>query len=370
MALDVAAEAGEVALSVVAPCFNEQDCLPEFYRRTTVVCQNVAAHDYEIVLVDDGSRDDTWRIIQTLSEADARVIGVHLMRNHGHQLAATAGLHVARGRRVLLIDVDLQDPPELLADMMHMLDGGADVVYGRRTAREGETWFKRASAASFYRLLSQLANVPIPQDSGDFRLMRRRVVDALLAMPERERFLRGMVSWIGGTQVPLDYTRDRRHAGHSKYSLAKMLRFGTDAVTGFSIAPLRFAVWLGLAIAGLALLLLGYSICRWLSGDVVTGWTSIMAATALFAAVQLLVLGIMGEYLGRLVQEAKGRPLFLIDSVTIGGRGHSLPLDFWRLPRQGRQALLSNLAAEPEEAEAGKGGGVCHDRHRGGALRV
>jgi len=352
VALDVAAEAGAVRLSVVAPCFNEQDCLHEFYRRTTASCASVVAEDYEIILVDDGSRDDTWQIIQSLSQADSRVVGVHLMRNHGHQLAATAGLYVARGRRIMLIDVDLQDPPELIASMMEKMDDGADVVYGRRTLREGETWFKRASAASFYRLLSRLANVPIPEDAGDFRLMRRRVVDALLAMPERERFLRGMVSWIGGNQVPLDYARDPRHAGHTKYSLAKMLRFGTDAVTSFSIAPLRFAVWLGLAIAGLAMLLLGYSVWRWLSGDVVTGWTSIMTAIALFAGVQLLVLGIMGEYLGRLVQEAKGRPLFLIDSVTVAGRNHNLPFDFWRMPHHHRQAMLSGLAPPARMEEA------------------
>jgi dolichol-phosphate mannosyltransferase len=246
VALDVVAEARAVALSVVAPCFNEQSCLREFHRRTSGACRRVAGDDYEIVLVDDGSRDGTWQIIQSLSETDSHVVGVHLMRNHGHQLAATAGLCAARGQRVMLIDADLQDPPELLAGMMQRMDQGADVVYGRRTARDGESWFKKASAAGFYRLLSRLANVPIPQDTGDFRLMRRRVVDALLAMPERERFLRGMVSWIGGNQVPFDYARDARHAGRTKYSLGKMLRFGTDAVTSFSIAPLRFAVWLGL----------------------------------------------------------------------------------------------------------------------------
>ena len=361
MALDVAAEAKAVALSVVTPCFNEQDCLLEFHHRTTAACRSVAAGDYEIVLVDDGSRDSTWQIIQGLSEADSRVVGVHLMRNHGHQLAATAGLCVARGHRVMLIDADLQDPPELLASMMQKMDLGADVVYGRRTVRDGETWFKKASAASFYRLLSRIANVPIPQDTGDFRLMRRRVVDALLAMPERERFLRGMVSWIGGNQVPMDYARDPRHAGHTKYSLAKMLRFGTDAVTSFSIAPLRFAVWLGLTIAGLAMLLLAYSVWRWLSGEVVTGWTSIMTAIALFAGVQLLVLGIIGEYLGRLVQEAKGRPLFLIDSVSAAGRSYTPPFDFWRMPRHARHATLSGIAratlkeefGEPEPAASG-----------------
>lgn len=344
MALDLAAEAQAPALSVVAPCFNEQDCLQEFYRRATAACVGVVGGDYEMILVDDGSRDDTWVVIEALSHSDSRVVGVHLMRNHGHQLATTAGLFVARGARVMLVDVDLQDPPELLASMMEKMDGGADVVYGRRTLRGGESWFKKASAATFYRLLSRIANVPIPEDTGDFRLMRRRVVDMLLAMPERERFLRGMVSWIGGRQVPVDYARDPRHAGQTKYSLGKMLRFGTDAVTSFSIAPLRFAVWLGLTIAGLAMLLLVYSIWRWLSGDVVTGWTSIVTAIALFSGVQLLVLGIMGEYLGRLVQESKGRPLFLIDSVSIAGRNHCMPADFWCMPHHTQQAMLFELA--------------------------
>ena len=168
MALDVVAEAKAVALSVVAPCFNEQSCLREFHRRTSGACRSVAGDDYEIVLVDDGSRDGTWRIIQSLSETDPHVVGVHLMRNHGHQLAATAGLCAARGQRVMLIDADLQDPPELLAGMMQRMDQGADVVYGRRTARDGETWFKKASAAGFYRLLSRLANVPIPRTPATF----------------------------------------------------------------------------------------------------------------------------------------------------------------------------------------------------------
>jgi polyisoprenyl-phosphate glycosyltransferase len=350
--VDGVAEGGAIALSVVAPCFNEQSCLREFHRRTTAACRCVCGDAYEIVLVDDASRDDTWQIIQSLSQADPRVVGVHLMRNHGHQLAATAGLCVARGQRVMLIDADLQDPPELLTGMMQSMDEGADVVYGRRTTREGETWFKKASAAGFYRLLSRIANVPIPQDTGDFRLMRRRVVDALLAMPERERFLRGMVSWIGGKQVPFDYVRDARHAGSTKYPLAKMLRFGTDAVTSFSIVPLRFAVWLGLTIAGLAMLLLAYSLWRWLAGEVVTGWTSVMSAIALFAGVQLLVLGIIGEYLGRLVQESKGRPLFLIDTVAIAGYSHTLPFDFWRMQGQGRRMALSALVRSVPDSVA------------------
>jgi glycosyltransferase involved in cell wall biosynthesis len=342
---DAAADKAAIELSVVAPCFNEEQGLPEFYRRTTAACQSTVGDSYEIVLVDDGSADRTWQLIQGISRADPRLIGVHLMRNHGHQLAATAGLAVARGPRILLIDADLQDPPELIGQMMRLMDGGADVVYGKRAVREGETWFKRTSAATFYRLLSLIANVQIPEDTGDFRLMRRRVVDVLLAMPERERFIRGMVSWIGGQQTPLVYNRDARHAGSSKYSLAKMFRFAADAITSFSIAPLRFAVWLGLIVAGLATLLLAYTIFRWLGGDVVAGWSSIMTAIALFAGVQLLVLGIIGEYLGRLVQETKGRPLFLIDSIEAGGHNRPVPLHFSQMPRQAQERLLQLLRA-------------------------
>lgn len=355
VAFEVSAEGSTIALSVVSPCYNEQECLPEFHRRVTDACRMAVGTGYEIVLVDDGSVDGTSKVIQALSQDDPHVIGVHLMRNHGHQLAATAGLSVARGQRILLIDADLQDPPELLGRMTELMDRGADVVYGKRAQREGETWFKRASAATFYRLLSRVSNVPIPRDTGDFRLMKRRVVDVLLAMPERERFIRGMVSWIGGRQTPIVFTRDVRRAGKTKYTLAKMLRFATDAVTSFSIAPLRFAVWLGLAVAGAATVLLAYTIWRWASGEVVVGWSSIMAALALFSGVQLLVLGIIGEYLGRLVQESKGRPLFLIDSITAGGSCRPLPLQFSQMPRSAQARLIEELAASalPDPFESG-----------------
>jgi polyisoprenyl-phosphate glycosyltransferase len=233
--------------------------------------------------------------------------------------------------------------------MMELMDRGADVVYGKRAVREGETWFKRTSAAAFYRLLSRVASVPIPEDTGDFRLMHRRVVDVLLAMPERERFIRGMVSWIGGRQTPIVFTRDPRRAGTTKYTLPKMLRFAADAVTSFSIAPLRYAVWLGLVVAGLASVLLAYTIWSWMSGNVVAGWSSIMTAIAPFSGVQLVVLGIIGEYLGRLVQESKGRPLFLIDSISAGGASHPLPALFSQMPRSAQQRLIEVLTASASD---------------------
>ena len=243
-------DARVLRLSVVAPCHNEEESLAEFHRRTAAAAAVAVGESYEIVLVDDGSTDATWAGIEALSATDPRVVGVRLMRNHGHQLAATAGLATARGARIMLIDADLQDPPELIADMMALMDRGADVVYGQRRSREGESWFKTYTAATFYRLLSRLANVRIPQDTGDFRLMSRRVLDVMLTMPERERFIRGMVSWIGGRQVPLLYERKARFAGTTKYNLPKMIRFATDAITSFSIGPLRLASWLGIVFAG------------------------------------------------------------------------------------------------------------------------
>jgi polyisoprenyl-phosphate glycosyltransferase len=342
-------------VSVVVPCFNEAASLSEFHRRTSAACESVVGDDYEVIMVDDGSRDATWPVIEKLAATDARVVGVHLMRNHGHQLAATAGLAVSRGQRVMLIDADLQDPPELLSKMMELMDAGADVVYGKRASRAGENWFKITSATAFYEALARIVSVPIPTDTGDFRLMSRRVVDILLAMPERERFIRGMVSWIGGNQVPLSYARDPRTTGSSKYSLVMMINFAANAVTSFSIAPLRFSVWLGLFIACAAALLLTYTLVQWFNGNTVTGWTSIMTALCLFSGVQLLVLGILGEYVGRLLQESKGRPLYLIDTLLAAGQCHKLPPDFSRLSRADREKTVCMLRRPPRSEHVADG---------------
>jgi dolichol-phosphate mannosyltransferase len=307
-------------LSVVAPCFDEEDSVAEFWERTSRACVTASGNSYEIVLVDDGSKDATWSIIEQLAERDEHVVGVRLFRNHGHQLAVTAGLFICRGDRILLIDADLQDPPELLSSMMALMDAGADVVYGMRSRRVGESWFKRATAGAFYRLLSHLTDVAIPRDTGDFRLMTRRVVDILNHMPERHRFLRGMVSWIGGNQVALKYERQARFAGSSKYPLRKMVRFAVDAVTSFSVKPLRVAVWLGLIVSTLAFGLLVYATVCWATGKVVPGWTSSLVSSTFFSGIQILILGIMGEYLGRMVEAQKARPLFTIDRIRAGGR--------------------------------------------------
>jgi dolichol-phosphate mannosyltransferase len=305
-------------LSIVAPCLNEAAVLPSFHRRAAAAARDAVGDDFEIVLINDGSFDGTWQVMRDLAGIDPHVIGVNLSRNHGHQLALTAGLSLCRGRRVLIIDADLQDPPELLAEMMARMDAGADVVFGQRRARVGETAFKTGTAALFYRLLRRLVDVEIPADTGDFRLISRRALDVLNAMPEQFRFIRGMVSWIGLRQEALLYDRAQRAAGETKYPLWKMLRFAVDAITSFSIVPLRLAAALGVMLGLGSGSLMSYALGSWLSGHTVSGWTSLMMVVLIVGSAQLMVLGVFGEYLGRLYMEAKRRPLFVIDSV-VGG---------------------------------------------------
>ena len=308
-------------VSVVVPCFNEQESLRELHRRVSAVCASIVASkdgegSYEIVLINDGSRDATWPEMTRLADEDPRVVAINLSRNHGHQLALTAGLSVCRGERVLILDADLQDPPELLPAMLARMDAGVDVVYGQRMERPGETAFKRASAAVFYRVIDSLTETPIPIDTGDFRLVSRRVLDALLAMPERHRFIRGMIAWIGFRQEPILYRREPRFAGTTKYPMRKMIRFGLDAVTAFSVRPLQLASLLGVATGVLSLLLLGFVLVSWLFFNTVHGWASQLAIVTILGSVQLFVLGIIGEYLGRLYEQGKGRPLFVVESIV------------------------------------------------------
>lgn len=303
------------ALSVVVPCYNEEETLPELRRRLTHVCEEVMGDDWELILIDDGSSDATRKMIASAVEEDPRIVGTFLSRNHGHQLALTAGLFQARGARILILDADLQDPPELLADMMALMDAGHDVVYGQRRSRQGETAFKKLSAAAFYRLLNKMTDTDIPVDTGDFRLMSRRALNCFLSMPERHRFIRGMVSWVGFSQVPLLYDRDKRFAGETKYPLSKMLGLTIDALTSFSTKPLRLAIWLGLIVASLSVPLLVYILSSWFAGIAVSGWASMSLIVVLLGSTQLIVVGIIGEYVGRMYMQSKGRPLFIIDEV-------------------------------------------------------
>jgi dolichol-phosphate mannosyltransferase len=314
-----------VSLSIVAPCYNEEGSLEELYRRASAAAEGVAGGSFEIVLVNDGSRDRTWEIMRGLAACDQRVIAINLSRNHGHQLALTAGLDLCSGERILIIDADLQDPPELLPAMIAEMERQkADVVYGLRRARAGETAFKRSTAKLFYRGLSRLAEIEIPRDTGDFRLMSRRALDALLSLPEQARFIRGMVAWVGFRQVPLVYDRAARHAGQTNYPFGKMVRFALDAVTGFSTAPLRWASHFGMWLFLGSFLLLAYIGWGWLSGNVTEGWTSLMLVVVALGAVQMFVLGMIGEYLGRLYIESKRRPLYIVQEIAgrAGGRPH------------------------------------------------
>ncbi|MDA8050843.1 MAG: glycosyltransferase family 2 protein [Rhodospirillales bacterium] len=300
-----------LSLSVVSPCFSEEQVLPEFLRRTRAVCDSLDL-PYEIVIVDDGSGDRTWSIISEAAAADPRILGMRLRRNHGHQLALSAGIAATKGAMVLLIDSDLQDPPELLPAMIERLCvEGADVVYGQRRRRAGDSLFKRATAAAFYRLIDLLSDVPIPRDTGDFRLISREVADLLCRMPERHRFVRGMIAWVGGRQVPFPYDRCPRGAGSTKYPLRRMVRFAVDAITGFSRRPLQAATLFGIAAVFFSIALALYSLLGWVSGVAVPGWTSLMSAVGFLSALQFLMLGMLGEYLGRLYEESQGRPLFL-----------------------------------------------------------
>jgi polyisoprenyl-phosphate glycosyltransferase len=299
-------------ITVIVPCFNEDVVLPETTRRLTASLERIG-RSFEIVFVDDGSRDHTPRILADLHASDPRIRVVRLSRNFGHQIAISAGLEYARGAAVVLIDADLQDPPEVISEMVALWRQGHDVVYGTRRNREGETTFKTLTAKWFYRFINRLSDVPIPLDSGDFRLLDRKVVEAVLAMPERDRFVRGMVSWAGFRQVSVSYDRAPRHAGDSKYTLFRMARFAADGILSFSIAPLRIATVLGVATSGLALLggltavSFGLASGRWMAP-----WAWVLLVVLLLGGAQLLCLGIFGEYLGRTYAENKRRPLYFV----------------------------------------------------------
>ena len=322
------------ALSIVVPCYNEEACLGALHGRLTGAAREAVGEDYEIVLVNDGSRDRSWAIMRELAASDPRLVAVNLSRNHGHQLALTAGLDLCRGDKILIIDADLQDPPELLPAMLKtMHEEDADVVFGVRKSRAGETAFKRATAHGFYRLLSRATEVDIPLDAGDFRLMSRRALNALLAMPEQARFIRGMVAWIGFRQVPFAYDRAERLAGETKYPLSKMIRFALDALTGFSSAPLKLASHVGLALSVGSVLLIAYIAYAWAVGRSIQGWTSLMLVVVVIGAVQMFVLALMGEYIGRLYNEAKRRPLYIVQEIA-GGQ-----------PRPGKLGYLADATA-------------------------
>jgi glycosyltransferase involved in cell wall biosynthesis len=300
-------------LSVIVPCYNEEAVIRETHNRLGTVLSQLPGFGAEILYVDDGSRDRTISLLEQLQSSDPSVRVICLSRNFGHQTAVTAGLEHASGDCVVIIDADLQDPPEIIAEMVARWRDGYDVVYGVRENRDGETRFKLWTAKIFYRLMNRMSKVKIPLDVGDFRLVDRKVVDALVAMPERDRFLRGMVSWVGFKQIAVFYHRDPRLAGESKYPLLKMIEFAADGILSFSFAPLRLATWTGFAAIGVALVGVIYAVLlRLLTSDWVRGWASLFVAVLFMGGVQLISLGIIGEYIGRIYGEVKQRPLYFV----------------------------------------------------------
>lgn len=307
-------------LSVVVPLYNEEANVEPLLDRIESIVRGLEGRpSYEIVLVNDGSNDGTLARLREQLPRREHLIIVNLSRNFGHQLAATAGIEIAQGEAVVLMDGDLQDPPELIAQFMEKWRGGYDVVYAVRRTRKGESAFKLLTARIFYRTIKRLTKVSIPVDTGDFRLMSRRVVDALKRSPERHRFLRGMVSWVGFKQIGVDYDRDERVSGVTKYPLPKMIRFAIDGITSFSDVPLRFASYVGFVAAVpaiiYALVVLGYKVFRVHPPGYTPGWASTIVAVLFLGGVQLISLGILGEYIGRIYDEVKGRPLYLISEI-------------------------------------------------------
>ena len=302
----------EITYSIVAPIYNESDNLPELYRRVKEVMDSTG-ETWELVLVDDGSTDGSTDVIRELGKKDKRVRPVIFARNFGHQIAITAGWDYARGEAVIIIDADLQDPPEVILDLAKKWKEGYEVVYAVRAEREGESWFKKFTSALFYRLIYRITDVKIPLDTGDFRLMDRKVVDVMKSMPERHRFPRGMSAWVGFKQVGVEYRRAARFAGETKYPFKKMLRLALNAITGFSYFPLQLATYIGFTSAGIAILAIPVVIYMRMAGSqAFFGQATTLISVLFLGGVQLISLGILGEYIGRLYDEAKGRPLYIV----------------------------------------------------------
>ena len=298
--------------SFVIPIYNEESTLPELRRRVADFLDVIDAQS-EVILVDDGSRDKSIDLMREISSADPRFKCVELSRNYGHQIAITAGMDYASGDAIIIMDADLQDPPEVVGQMIDKWKEGYDIVYGVREERDGETWFKRTTAAWFYRLLRKLTDLDLPVDVGDFRLVDRQALDAFKTLRERNRYVRGLFSWIGFKQVGVKYKRAARFAGDTKYPLSKMLKLATDGVLSFSMFPLRLALNVGFWIAGLSFVGGIWAIIEKLTGaHVVPGWVSLLVAVAFLGGIQLIILGIMGEYIGRIYEEVKDRPLYIV----------------------------------------------------------
>lgn len=304
-------------LSVIVPVYNESENLPVLYERLRAGVQGLFS-SYELIFVNDGSTDASLAVIRTLSEKDPSVRYVSFSRNFGHQVAVSAGLDVSRGEVVALIDADLQDPPELIADMYRTMMDGYDVVYAVRRQRKGESFLKKFTARLFYRLLNRMTDVNIPLDTGDFRIMRRKVVDYLKRMPEQQKYLRGQIAWLGFRQRPFEYDRDPRLHGNTGYTLSKLFLLALDGITSFSNFPLRFATMAGFTVSGIAFLLILYALySRFFTDTYEPGWASIMVSVMFIGGIQLICLGVIGEYISRIASNTRQRPLYIVQETNI-----------------------------------------------------
>ena len=324
-------QAPACVLSVLVPCFNEEEVLPAFHAHLVLVMAGFEGI-WEVLYINDGSTDGTLEILKSLQQTDTCVGFAALSRNFGKEAAMSAGLRLARGQAVVMIDADLQDPPELIPDMLKAWRQGADVVNMKRRSRQGETWFKKASAHWFYRVINSLSDVPIPADVGDFRLLSRRAVEALNQLPERNRFMKGLFAWIGYTQITLEYDRHARAAGQTKWPYLKLFHFAVEGITGFSVVPLRLASYAGFLTAfGAFIYAIMFMVKTLTIGESVKGFPTLIVTILLMGGLQLMAMGIIGEYLGRLFMESKRRPLYLLDEVK-PATGHQAEMPQYFLP--------------------------------------
>lgn len=304
-------------ISVVVPMYYEEEVAQESYNRLSKVCKSIENYEYEIIFINDGSQDKTLEILEKIASNDKNVKVISFSRNFGHQCAVTAGLKYVTGDAIVIIDADLQDPPELIPEMLKLWEQGNEVIYGKRKKRDGESKFKLLTASMFYKTLNALSDVEIPKDTGDFRLVDRKVVDVINALPEHNKFLRGLFSWVGYKQYPFEYERKERFAGKTKYPLKKMLKLAGDGIIGFSTKPLKLLGGLGLVAILISIIILIYALISFIFGlnNITPGWTSIMVAITFFAGIQLLSLWMMSEYIGRIYDETKHRPQYIIDKT-------------------------------------------------------
>lgn len=302
-------------ISVIIPMYYEEEVAEECYKRMTFVLQNIENYDYEIICINDGSKDKTLTILENLAIRDKRLKVLSFSRNFGHQCAVTAGLKYVTGDAIVIIDADLQDPPELIPEMLKLWEAGNDVIYGKRKTRDGESVFKLFTAKMFYKTLNALSDVEIPKDTGDFRLVDRKVVDTINSLPEHNKFLRGLFSWVGYKQIPFQYERKERFAGKTKYPLKKMLKLASDGIISFSTKPLKIVGGLGIISIVISFILLIYALISYIFklNNLSAGWTSLMLGITFFAGVQLLSLWIMSEYIARIYDESKNRPQYIIE---------------------------------------------------------